>query len=352
MHHRFTHSLEEGRVPGESSPGSWRFPRDDYYARARAQQPEVAMLWPAEAGCWNPGFVVNIANRRVTTRKRDGFTLIELLVVIAIIAILAALLLPSLSKTKAQSQGIKCESNGHELIVAWTMYYGDNREILPNNVPVEGRGGWVQGNLSLDAGDPDNTNYVFMMGGATGSYPAVTDTIGPYTKNRFIYQCPADPIIAPGYGVPRVRSYSMDFTVGNKTSPDAAPTSFAPATFNDYWPNFFRLNDFKIPSKTWVFSDEHPDTINDGFLLMTYTDGSDDDWGDMPGSYHVGACGYAFADGHSEIHKWLNPNTIHPIVGNSDWVPLAVVGSKADIDWVESHASPRLTGRANQVPGP
>jgi prepilin-type processing-associated H-X9-DG protein len=81
-------------------------------------------------------------------------------------------------------------------------------------------------------------------------------------------------------------------------------------------------------------------------------DGEDDEWGDLPASYHVGACGYAFADGHSEIHKWLNPKTIHAIVGNGDWLPLVVTGSKVDIDWAESHESPAAHGNANQVPGP
>jgi prepilin-type processing-associated H-X9-DG protein len=70
-----------------------------------------------------------------------------------------------------------------------------------------------------------------------------------------------------------------------------------------------KTSDFKIASKTWVFSDEHPDSINDGIQYTPTSDGEDDEWGDLPASYHVGACGYAFADGHSEIHKWMNPKT-------------------------------------------
>jgi prepilin-type N-terminal cleavage/methylation domain-containing protein/prepilin-type processing-associated H-X9-DG protein len=280
--------------------------------------------------------------------ERTAFTLIELLVVIAIIAILAALLLPALSRAKQQSQGIKCISNGHELILAWMMYASDNREVLPNNLGGQGvLGGWSQGWLTETPGNPDNTNYVLMMGGAIGGTPAQATTIGAYTKNPSIYQCPADPILAPGYGMPRVRSYSMDFTIGSKSTDAETPSAYA-----NYWPDFFKTTDFKIASKTWVFSDEHPDSINDGIQYTPTSDGEDSEWGDLPASYHVGACGFAFADGHSEIHKWMNIYTDHVIVGNDSWLPLTVVGSKVDINWAESHESPANTGNANQVPGP
>jgi prepilin-type N-terminal cleavage/methylation domain-containing protein/prepilin-type processing-associated H-X9-DG protein len=283
---------------------------------------------------------------RVST-ERTAFTLIELLVVIAIIAILAAMLLPALSKAKEQAQGTKYMSNGHQLVLAWMMYASDNSEVLPNNTSGPGAaGGWCQGWLTETPDTPDNTNFVFMMGGAGDGNPAVTTTIGPYAKDPAIYQCPADPIRAPGYNVPRVRSYSMDFTIGSKSATD--PES---STYGDYWPNFFKSSDFKIASKTWVFSDEHPDSINDGCQYTPTGDGEDTEWGDMPASYHVGACGYAFADGHSEIHKWMNISTDHAIEGNDSWLPLTVVGSKVDIDWVESHESPAATGNANQVPG-
>jgi prepilin-type processing-associated H-X9-DG protein len=139
----------------------------------------------------------------------------------------------------------------------------------------------------------------------------------------------------------------MDFTIGSKSTDAETPSAYA-----NYWPDFFKTTDFKIASKTWVFSDEHPDSINDGIQYTPTSDGEDSEWGDLPASYHVGACGFAFADGHSEIHKWMNIYTDHVIVGNDSWLPLTVVGSKVDINWAESHESPANTGNANQVPGP
>ena len=289
---------------------------------------------------------------RLTHGVPTGFTLIELLVVIAIIAIRAALLLPSLSKARAQAQGVKCKSNGHQLILAWTMYASENREILANNVGGNpDTGGWSQGYLTESPGNTMNTNWAFMLGWANDGHPAATTTIGAYAKNPQIYQCPADPILAQPYGIPRARSFSMDFTCGSKSA--TAPPNPHDAncvTYEEYWPNFLKSTDFRVASKTWVFSEEHPDSINDGIQFTPTSSGEDTDWSDLPGSFHVGACDFAFADGHSEIHAWRNPRTIHPVEGRSDWLPLAVVGSKVDIDWVESHASPAATGAANQVP--
>jgi prepilin-type processing-associated H-X9-DG protein len=278
--------------------------------------------------------------------------LIELLVVIAIIAILAAMLLPALSRAKQQGQGAKCESNTHQLIIAWIMYSGDNHEVLPNNIPGPAPDGWSQGELSENPNNKDNTNYVLMLGGASvsqtaGNVPAKTTTIGNYTRNYMIYQCPADPIVAKPWGQPRVRSYSMNFALGSKST---APSDSG-GSYNDYWPNMFKTSDFKYASRTWVFNDEHPDSINDGIQYTPTSDGEDTEWGDIPASYHNGAAGFAFADGHSEIHKWLNRNTIHPVMGNANWLPLIVTGPKVDIDWVESRCSPQAAKKANQSPG-
>jgi prepilin-type processing-associated H-X9-DG protein len=199
--------------------------------------------------------------------------------------------------------------------------------------------------------NPDNTNDVFMMGGANpaSGVPASSTTIGAYAKNPGIYHCPCDPIIAPGYGVTRVRSISMNFAVGDKST-----TGAQLAVYNDYWPNFFKAGDFKIASKTWIFCDENSDSINDGFICPPLSDGDTTTWSDVPASYHNGAAGFAFADGHAEIHKWVDSVTCHPVAGNDSWLPLQdTAPNYTDIRWVESRCSPRSgSSQPGQAPGP
>jgi prepilin-type N-terminal cleavage/methylation domain-containing protein/prepilin-type processing-associated H-X9-DG protein len=282
----------------------------------------------------------------------EAFTLIELLVVIAIIAILAAMLLPALARSKQQAQGTKCMSNSKQLALAWTLYANDNSDSVPNDVPgdVGESGGWENGVLSESTGNTDNTNWYFMLGGVTSIFSPsqirAAYTIGAYTKNPGIYQCPADPYYALPYEVHRCRSYSMNFTLGYKTNGPGQELF----VYSDNWPNYVKLGEIPLVSKTWVFSDEHPDSINDGCQFTATSDGEHTSWSDMPASYHNGACGYSFADGHSQIHKWMQSSTVHGVDGNGTWIDSAAVAPYTDLLWVESHLSPQMTGNPWQTP--
>src|SRR5580658_10386382 len=94
---------------------------------------------------------------------KEGFTLIELLVVIAIIAILAALLLPSLNEAKIQAQGVQCLSNNKQLTLAWKLYTDDNGAWFVYNPGNSDSPNWCKGWMEFGANWPDNTNTALMV---------------------------------------------------------------------------------------------------------------------------------------------------------------------------------------------
>jgi prepilin-type N-terminal cleavage/methylation domain-containing protein/prepilin-type processing-associated H-X9-DG protein len=226
-------------------------------------------------------------SRRRRSSRWNGiaFTLIELLVVIAIIAILAALLLPALTKAKTKAEGVGCLSNLRQLGIAWQMYTDDNYGVMVFNAPGGGTNPvtWVNGWLDWGTAS-DNTNQLLLTQGLLGPYTA--RTLG-------VYKCPADRV--PADNGPRVRSVSMN-TYLNRQG------------FASSYQKYAQLN---RPSMIWVFVDEHPDSINDGCFSTLAPANT---WNDLPASYHNGACGFAFADGHDEIKKWLDANTKRPVL--------------------------------------
>ena len=238
---------------------------------------------------------------RQPAARQCGFTLIELLVVIAIIAILAAMLMPALSKARAKAQAVYCMSDQKQLTLAWIMYADDNGDRLPPNASGSGNAaqhGWVEGWLDFNAGNRDNTNTLYLLNAK----------IGPYTKSTGIYKCPADiyDCIISGARMPRVRSVSMNSFIGVLES-DYGRRQNPPCYI------YLKMSDIKRPppSLLWVFVDEHPDSINDGWLTDSWPGGGG--WGDLAASYHAGACGIGFADGHGEIHKWRDKGTLVPV---------------------------------------
>jgi prepilin-type N-terminal cleavage/methylation domain-containing protein/prepilin-type processing-associated H-X9-DG protein len=241
------------------------------------------------------------------TTRRTAFTLIELLVVIAIIAILASLLLPALTRAKLKAQAVTCMNNNKQLDLAWMMYAGDNNDNVPinNDKSADYNGGhsWVSGWLTWGL-DRDNTNTLRLIDDRFSA-------MGPYTaKAAKIYWCPTDTYLHPDQRsagwANRVRSVAMNAAIGNgDKSPDFPWLTFVAR----------KMGDLRTPSPSdcWLFTDEHPDSIDDAALYSN--PGSTNGIGqftELPSSDHGGACGMGFADGHAEIHKWKDPRTVRP----------------------------------------
>ena len=248
-----------------------------------------------------------------------GFTLIELLVVIAIIAILAALLLPALSRAKAKATGISCLNNNKQLATVWLMYADDhNGTLVANREKGEIVGGanpdsWMLGVMAYTGTDATNSDLM------------VEGLLGPYvSKNRGIFRCPADSSTATinGANYARVRSISMCAQLGHNNKIGKITQIIDP-----------------VPTMKWVFIDEHPDSINDGYFLVRSDVNRAARWTDLPASYHNQAGGLAFADGHAEVHKWRDQNTLKPIERTDLNHDIQAPGS-VDVDWIQQRTFP------------
>lgn len=231
-----------------------------------------------------------------------GFTLIELLVVIAIIAILAGMLLPALSKAKTKGQGIMCMNNTKQLALGFIIYADDHNDVLLACLDgLPGRVNWIQGDLSgwdASAADP--------------RYLTNSPLFNYVGRSQSVFRCPADKsaVRVSGKLVPRIRSNSMSqvFAWGDWLD---GPTTGRNQT---KWRTYGKLSDIVIPTKTFVFVDEHPNSINDAAFATQCTGADSMSTAriiDIPANYHNGACGFSFADGHSEIKRWLSKSSGH-----------------------------------------
>lgn len=260
-----------------------------------------------------------------------AFTLVELLVVIGIIGILASLLLPVLSRAQSKAQGSACLNQLRQLALANLLYADDFQGRLPYNygaadtkktIQFGGFRNWANNVISWEL-DEDNTNTVWLARGG----------LGPYVSgNTDVFRCPADRALSgiqrAGGWTRRTRSYSMNAMVGN-----AGEFSYTGYNVNNpEYAQFFKESEIPVPAHIFVFIEEHPDSINDGYFLNKLWRR---EWFDLPASWHNGAANLTFADGHAETHRWVSGTTTPAGRQNAALLPFAVGGEAAvDFDWL------------------
>jgi hypothetical protein len=259
--------------------------------------------------------------------------------VVAIIAILAAMLLPALTKGKLKAQGIQCMARHKQLALGWRLYSDENADRLLHASdkgpdPIENKYAWVTGQMDNDGNNPSNWDV---------NQDLVKSPIWNYCgKSAAIWRCPADhsTVLVNGERKPRVRSMSMNFWFGGFGGVDYGLSGGG-------WRLYFKMSDLIDPGpvKTWLLLDMREDSIDIG-NFATDMRGWPDNWAqtgfyDLPGFYHHRACGFSFADGHSEIKRWLDDRTMPPLVPDGQVNDGYASPRNRDIVWLQERSTRR-----------
>lgn len=272
-------------------------------------------------------------------RLAAAFSLVELLVVIAIVALLASLLLPALTQAKSKAQGLQCLSNHRQLCLAWRMYSDDNQDRLlyaSENayVPSTAAAAWVTGTLDFDPANAVNWDPDLSI---------KKSPMWPYCGNNLtIWKCPADhsSVLVNGASRPRVRSMSMNVFLGGWGGTDGNWGSIFSA-----YKIYRKQGDLSDPgpANIFVFLDMREDSIDMGNFATRMAGWPDrpSQYGfyDLPGYYHHLACGFSFADGHSEMRRWRDPRTMPQLVSNGEVADQFLSPGNPDVRWLQERSS-------------
>ncbi len=266
----------------------------------------------------------------LSTPTKAGFTRTELFLAIAIIAALAVILVPTLGKSKTRTQGAGGLDNLRQLQLGWLLYSSDNDDKLV-------RSGGMDQIVTVPndpTGQPGGSKSQWVLG-TTDSLPAATNILlfqrgllYPYINNYRAYKCPADPKILDARST--VRSVSMNCWMNPIRDWNTIKGYGQTSAFRV----FKKQREITIPppAKCWVLIDENPVSINDGWFVCDPNQQTT--WGDIPASYHDGAGGLSFADGHSEIRRWRDRNLL-----NLKTLPAPRDAGSTDLLWLEERTT-------------
>jgi prepilin-type processing-associated H-X9-DG protein len=241
--------------------------------------------------------------------------MVELLAVVATLALLAMLVAPAMAKSKNRSPSAGCLSNLRQLQLGCQMYSDDYHGALMPNAPAGTLNGWCGNGQENWSSSSANINPASYFAGPMAAY---------VSSNLVIYRCPGD--VVPSDNGIRIRSYSMNGQMGTTVS------------FNTAWRSFLNESDLAclLPKDAFVFCDEHPASLNDGYLQSNLNLPG---YPDLPASYLDGGCGFSFADGHAEIHKWKSHFILIPVIKNVTTSNVGSSGLDPDWLWLRQHSS-------------
>jgi prepilin-type processing-associated H-X9-DG protein len=188
----------------------------------------------------------------------------------------------------------------------------------------------VRGELSYEPNNWDNFNTDLLLN------PQHAD-FAPYIATASVYKCPADRSTALWNGQPRPRvrsySYNLDFSYGSGLADNFGGRG---GVGNDHSVVTYRI---QSPSKSITFIEQHEDTLGKPYFLLPRSgnEGPGGLFADIPAGRHGRACAVAFADGHVEARKWLDPRTVPPVLGRYQRYSPEALANNPDIDWLIAH---------------
>jgi prepilin-type N-terminal cleavage/methylation domain-containing protein/prepilin-type processing-associated H-X9-DG protein len=272
--------------------------------------------------------------------SRRGFTRTELLVVMAVAGLLVGLVLFAASNYRVRAQRMGCQSNCRQLMNAMSLYTGDSQGLFPPN-PDDGNFipgyDWCSGRAGIGQAhefDPDilkdqqlSLLWAYLNGNAASFHCPADRRTGNYQGRDPAYR---------GGRVAAARTYSMNQAVGTidpgfeATGPGGKPgiihrgvpslsvngpllNNLGNHRRNSPWRTYGKADEIVAPKPAllWILIDEDAKGLTDAAFAFEM-EGADTPWGgpmwiEAPGIYHNGGCGFAFADGHADVHKWLSP---------------------------------------------